>query len=66
MPVKAKAKKVVKKALKKPVKKAVKKAVPQGPKLACGVCGYRVIVDEACGCVVEHVLLCCGEPMQKA
>ncbi len=70
MPVKAKAKKVVKKALKKPVKKTVKKVVKKtaakAPKLACRVCGYRVIVDEACGCVEEHVLLCCGEPMQKA
>ena len=70
MPVKAKAKKVVKKTLKKPVKKPVKKlvkkTVPKGPKLACRICGYRVIVDEACGCVEEHVLLCCGEPMRKA
>ena len=62
MPAKAKGKKVVKKA----VKKAVKKPTPKAPKLVCGVCGYRVIIDEACGCAEEHVLLCCGEPMQKA
>ena len=66
MPVKAKAGKVVKKAVKKTVKKAVKKTAPKAPTLTCGVCGYRVIVDETCGCVEEHVLLCCGEPMQKA
>jgi autonomous glycyl radical cofactor GrcA len=35
------------------------------PALQCGVCGYRVIVDQACGCVEEHVLLCCGQPMGK-
>lgn len=66
MPVKAKAKKVVKKTPKKPVKKAVRKTAPKAPALLCGVCGYRVVVDEACGCVEEHVLLCCGEPMHKA
>ncbi len=58
MPVKAKAKA-------KP-KKAVKKAAPKAPKLLCGICGYRVIVDEACGCAEEHVLMCCGAPMRKA
>jgi hypothetical protein len=31
---------------------------------ACEVCGYRVVVDEACGCAEEHVLLCCGQPMK--
>jgi hypothetical protein len=60
MPVKAKAKA-------KP-KKTVKKAAPKAkaPKLVCGICGYRVIVDEACGCAEEHVLVCCGAPMRKA
>jgi hypothetical protein len=24
-----------------------------------------VIVDEACGCAEEHVLICCGKPMVK-
>jgi hypothetical protein len=57
-----------KKPANKPVKKPAKKAAPKGkaPKLACRVCGYRVIVDEACGCAEEHVLLCCGEPMIKS
>ncbi len=56
MPVKKKAKKAAKKA-KKPAAK---------PKLECRVCGYRVIIDETCGCAEEHVLLCCGQPMKKA
>jgi hypothetical protein len=43
-----------------------KAAVKAAPKLECRVCGYRVIVDEACGCVEEHVLVCCGQPMAKA
>jgi hypothetical protein len=64
MAVKAKPKAKPKKA----VKKSVKKAAPakKGPTLTCGVCGYRVIVDEACGCVEEHVLICCDQPMQKS
>ena len=52
----------------KPAPKAKAKAKAKAkPKTAleCGVCGYRVVVDEACGCVEEHVLLCCGQPMGK-
>jgi hypothetical protein len=52
----------------KPKVKAKPKAKPKvkpAPKLECGICGYRVIVDETCGCVEEHILLCCGEPMAK-
>jgi hypothetical protein len=65
MPVKTKPKAKPKaKKTAKPVRKAApkKKALPG---LECGICGYRVIVDEACGCVVEHVLLCCSKPMAK-
>ncbi|MEN6559837.1 MAG: hypothetical protein ABFD52_03560 [Acidobacteriota bacterium] len=40
-------------------------ARPGKPALECGVCGYRLIVDEACGCTEEHVLFCCGQPMKK-
>lgn len=62
-------KKATKKAAKSKAKpKARPKAKPKAkpaPKLECGVCGYRVIVDETCGCVEEHVLICCGEPMVK-
>ncbi len=64
MAVKAKPKAKPKKA----VKKAVKKAAPakKKPALTCGVCGYRVIIDETCGCAEEHVLLCCDRPMLKS
>jgi hypothetical protein len=51
------------------VKKTTKKAAPKvgkGDALKCGICGYRVIVDEACGCVEEHFLICCEERMKKA
>jgi len=57
------------KKAKKPAPKAKAAAKPKAKakpkKLECGVCGYRVVVDEACGCVEEHVLICCGEPMVK-
>jgi len=58
------------KKVKKPAPKAKAKAKVQAkpkPKnaLECGVCGYRVVVDEACGCAEEHVLICCGAPMVK-
>jgi ribosomal protein S14 len=66
------ANKTVKKPAPKPKAKAKAKAKARPkakakPKdrLECRVCGYRVIVDEACGCVEEHVLLCCGQPMVK-
>ena len=64
MAVKAKPKARPKKA----VKKAVKKAAPakKKPALTCSVCGFRVVVDEDCGCVEEHVLLCCDQPMLKS
>jgi hypothetical protein len=55
MPAKAKkAKKTVKKVAAKPKKK-----------LECRVCGYRVVIDQACGCAEEHALICCGQPMKK-
>lgn len=47
--------------------KAKPKAAAKAPdKLECRVCGYRVVVDGTCGCVEEHVLVCCGQPMAKA
>lgn len=57
--------KTLKKKAPKAKAKAKAKAAPK-PKLECRVCGYRVIVDEACGCAEEHVLICCGQPMAKA
>jgi len=47
------------------VKKASTKA-KKGQAYTCGVCGYRVVVDEACGCAEEHVFVCCDQPMKKA
>jgi hypothetical protein len=63
----AKTKKVVKaKKVVKPKKVAKPKAAAKkGPALQCGVCGMRVIVDEACGCAVAHPILCCNKPMKK-
>jgi hypothetical protein len=52
-----------------PKPKAKGKAGPRAKAkdaFVCGVCGYRLIVDEACGCVEEHVVICCGRPMAKA
>jgi hypothetical protein len=60
MPAQAKKKVTKPKKVPKPKAPAEKK-----PALECGVCGYRVIVDEACGCAEEHVLVCCGQPMNK-
>jgi hypothetical protein len=57
------------KTLKKKAPKAGTKAKPKAapkPKLECRICGYRVVIDEACGCAEEHVLICCGRPMAKA
>jgi len=60
MPAKAKKKVAKPKKAAKPKARAKKQ-----PGLECGVCGYRVVVDQACGCVEEHTLICCGEPMAK-
>jgi len=61
-----------KKATAKPKKVTPKKAAKaktsvkkKNPALQCKVCGYRVIVDQACGCAEEHALICCGQPMTK-
>jgi hypothetical protein len=48
--------------------KAKKKAVQKtkrGDAYQCGVCGYRIIIDEACGCAEEHVFVCCDKSMKK-
>ncbi len=75
-PVKTAAKKITTekksakpKAVKKTAKAAPKKKTPakaqKDLKYECNVCGFRVIVDEFCGCVEEHVILCCNKPMRK-
>ena len=50
-----------------PVKKTVKRAAKprKGQAYECGVCGYRVVVDDVCGCEEEHVFICCDKPMAK-
>lgn len=48
--------------------KAKKKAATKtkkGDAYECGICGYRIIVDEACGCAEEHFFICCDKPMRK-
>ena len=69
MPVKkaAPAKKAT--AIKKPAAKVAakkSKALKQGDSLECEVCGLIMTVDEECGCVEVHEILCCEEPMKRA
>lgn len=45
-------------------KKATAK-IKKGQAYECHVCGLRVVVDEVCGCVEEHALICCMKPMEK-
>lgn len=67
------AKKTVKKTAVKAKKTAAKRApakkkaakVKKGQAYECSVCGYRIIVDEICGCAEEHVFVCCEKPMKK-
>jgi hypothetical protein len=37
-----------------------------GERYQCGVCGLAVTVDEECGCMEEHNLMCCGEVMEPS
>jgi len=57
------AKKVV---AKKPVaaKHAAAAKPRKGQGLVCEVCGMSVVVDEVCGCVETHEIVCCGTPMK--
>jgi len=49
------------------VKKAAprKKVAAKGDSYMCDVCGLSLIVDEECGCIEAHEILCCGEPMKE-
>ena len=67
-------KKAIKKTTKKTAAKKTKKAAPKkkvatkmkkGQAYECQVCGLRIVVDKVCGCVEEHVLICCKKPMKK-
>jgi len=63
MAVKAKKKAPAKKA---PAKKAPAKGKTKaGEGYACGVCGLSVTVDDVCGCVEAHDIICCDKPMKK-
>jgi hypothetical protein len=46
-------------------KAAVKGRSKVGQGYACGVCGLAVTVDEDCGCVESHEIICCDTPMKK-
>jgi rubrerythrin len=50
---------------KKPAAKKTKIDVKKGQAFECRVCGYRFVVDQVCGCVEEHLFICCDEPMKK-
>ena len=70
MPVKKMTKKTAKKTPAKKKKKAApkKKAsakIKKGQAYECHVCGLRVVVNNVCGCVEEHALICCKKPMKK-
>ncbi len=70
MPVKKTTKKTAKKSPAKKNKKAApkKKAVAKikkGQAYECHVCGLRVVVNNVCGCVEEHALICCKKTMKK-
>jgi hypothetical protein len=71
---KAAPKRAAKKTTQKTAVKRTKKAAPKkkvaakakkGQAYECHVCGLRVVVDEVCGCVEEHALICCSKPMKK-
>jgi hypothetical protein len=64
MPVKKTTKKTAKKTPAKKTKKAAAK-IKKGQAYECHVCGLRVVVNNVCGCVEEHALICCKKPMKK-
>jgi hypothetical protein len=51
-------------AKKKPVKKT-KQVAKKKPKLVCDVCGFALTVDNVCGCIEEHPIMCCGTQMSR-
>jgi hypothetical protein len=60
------ARKPAAKKTKKPAaKKKVAAKAKKGSAYECHVCGLRVVVDQVCGCVEEHALICCMKPMKK-
>ena len=61
--------KTTKKTPKKKVAAAPRKKtsskIKKGDVYECRVCGYRIKVDNICGCVEEHVFICCDKQMKK-
>ena len=52
------------KAAKAAPKAPARKRAAKGDVLECGVCGFSVTVDEECGCVEAHEIICCGKTMK--
>ncbi|MCX7794286.1 MAG: hypothetical protein N2257_07800 [Thermodesulfovibrionales bacterium] len=48
-------------------KKVAKKTsnVKKGERYECTTCGLVVAVDEICGCMEAHEIICCGKAMKK-
>jgi len=45
-------------------KKNTKKTkAKKSPRYECKVCGLAVTVDNICGCIDAHNIICCGEAM---
>ena len=56
----------VKVSKKVPAKKAPAKGKTKaGDGYVCGVCVLSVTVDDVCGCVEAHDIICCGKAMKK-
>jgi hypothetical protein len=51
-------------AAKKTPAEGVGKRMSPGEQYSCEVCGLIVSIDEACGCVEAHDIICCGEEMK--
>lgn len=58
-------KKTTKKTVKTVKKKKTAAKAKKGDAYECSFCGYRLVVDEICGCSEEHVYICCEKPMKK-
>lgn len=58
------AKKTTKKTTKTEAKPKKGRKVKKGQAYECGICGFRILVDD-CGCVEEHYLICCKETMTQ-
>lgn len=58
------AKKTAKKKTKTESKPKKGRKIKKDQAYECGICGFRIIVDE-CGCVEEHYLICCNEVMTQ-